>query len=194
MTALARAGFSLAAAAALLCAGCEREARRLSSTPPQAVASAARVGSLQPAVPQEGGVKLAAATTGPYEGNSFGVNQGKRLYRWYNCSACHGLNGGGSIGPALIDDQWKYGSEPASVYASIMQGRPEGMPSFGGHIPDDQVWQLVAYVRSMSGQLRKDVEPSRGDNISGGEAENARQPEKPRPADPPPKPAVGASQ
>ena len=39
------------------------------------------------------------------------------------------------------------------------------MPSFGGRIPDDQVWQLVAYVRSMSGQLRKDVAPSRSDEL-----------------------------
>jgi cytochrome c oxidase cbb3-type subunit 3 len=183
----------LMAAAALVCAGCEREARRFTATPPQPVASAPRLGSLQPAAAQEGDVRLAVAGVSPDEGNAFGVNQGKRLYRWYNCSGCHGAGGGGAIGPALMDDQWKYGSTPEAVYASIMQGRPEGMPSFGGHIPQDQVWQLVAYVRSMSGQLRKDVEPSRADALSGGEAENARTPQQPRPADPPPKPAMGGS-
>jgi cytochrome c oxidase cbb3-type subunit 3 len=190
---MSRALVLLAAAAALLSAGCEREARRFSTTPPQPVASAARQGALQPAVAQQGDIRLAAETQGPYEGNAFGVNQGKRLFRWYNCNGCHAM-GGGAIGPALMDDQWKYGSDPNNIYASIMQGRAEGMPSFAGHIPDDQVWQIVAYVRSMSGQLRKDVEPSRSDTLSGGEAENARKRETPRPADPPPRPAIGASQ
>jgi cytochrome c oxidase cbb3-type subunit 3 len=65
------------------------------------------------------------------------------------------------------------------------------MPSFGGHIPDDQVWQLVAYVRSLSGLLRKDVAPSRGDTLSAGEAENARPKLTPRTETPKP-PASGA--
>jgi cytochrome c oxidase cbb3-type subunit 3 len=94
--------------------------------------------------------------------------------------------GGGGIGPALMDEQWKYGSDPASIFASITQGRPGGMPSFGGHIPDDQVWQIVAYVRSMSGQLRKDVAPSRGDTLYPGNPENARPKENPKPQAPEP--------
>ncbi|MDB4906903.1 MAG: cytochrome c class [Gemmatimonadetes bacterium] len=182
----------LAVATAL--AACEREARRFETTVPSPGASAPespRVGALQPATPQQGGVKLSTVSQGPYEGNAFAVNQGKRLFRWYNCNGCHAM-GGGSIGPALMDDQWKYGSSSSAIFASIMQGRPEGMPSFGGHITDDQAWQIVAYVRSMSGQLRKDVEPSRGDTLSGGEPEVARKPEKPRPADPPPQPPVGS--
>ncbi len=63
------------------------------------------------------------------------------------------------MGAALMDDKWIYGHEPHAIYATIVEGRPNGMPAFGGRIPDDQVWQLVAYVRSMSGQLRKDVAP-----------------------------------
>jgi cytochrome c oxidase cbb3-type subunit 3 len=182
-----------AVAAALLASGCEREARRFSTAPSQPTASAARLGSLQPGAEQQGGVQLAPVKDAPYEGNAWGVNQGKRLFRWYNCNGCHAM-GGGAIGPALMDAEWKYGGDANSIYMSIMQGRPEGMPSFGGHIPEDQVWQIVSYVRSMSGQLRKDVEPSRSDTLGGGEAENARQPQQPRPATPPPKPALGASQ
>jgi cytochrome c oxidase cbb3-type subunit 3 len=181
--------------AALLTAGCEREARRFESAAPDPAPDAPqvpRLGDLQPAVSQDGGVRLPAAAGNPYEGNAFAVSEGKRLYRWYNCNGCHAA-GGGSIGPALMDAQWKYGGSANNVFASIVQGRPQGMPSFGGHIPDDQVWKIVAYVQSMSGQLRKDVEPSRGDTLSGGEPEVAREPQTPRPADPPPKPAMGAS-
>jgi cytochrome c oxidase cbb3-type subunit 3 len=165
------------ALAACLVQGCEREARRFQSSLPAPAASvppSERTSSLQPATAQEGGVRLSARTDSPYEGNAYAVSQGKRLFRWYNCSGCH-AGGGGSMGPALMDSEWKYGSEPAAIYASIMQGRPQGMPSFGGHIPEDQVWQLVAYVRSMSGQLGKDVAPSRSDSLSGGAPESARQ-------------------
>jgi cytochrome c oxidase cbb3-type subunit 3 len=155
-----RAALAVAAfATAVLTSGCEREARRFTTAPPQQLASAPRIGSLQPGAPQQGDVRLATAKASPDDGNAFGVNQGKRLYRWYNCSGCHALNGGGAIGPPLIDAEWKYGSDPANIYASIEQGRPEGMPSFGGHIPEDQVWQLVSYLRSMSGLLRPETTP-----------------------------------
>ena len=162
-------------AASLLLSACEREARRFdveskNQTPTE---TADRTSTHQPALAQQGKVRAALRNDSPYDDNAYAVNNGKRLYRWYNCNGCHSMGGGG-IGPALMDSQWKYGGDPASIFQSIMQGRPEGMPSFGGHIPEDQVWQIVAYVRSMSGQLRKDVAPSRSDTLYPGNPENAR--------------------
>ena len=156
-------------------AACEREARRFDApaknqTPTE---EASRSSTNQPALPLQGKVRAALRDQSPYDDNAYSVNQGKRLFRWYNCNGCHGMGGGG-IGPALMDGKWKYGGDPASIFNTIMQGRPEGMPSFGGHIPEDQVWQIVAYVRSMDGQLRKDVAPSRSDTISPGNPEIAR--------------------
>ena len=69
------------------------------------------------------------------------------------------------MGPALMDDTWLYGSEPAQVFASIAQGRPNGMPTFGDKIQEAQIWQLVAYVRSLSGLVNKQVEPARSDEM-----------------------------
>ena len=46
-----------------------------------------------------------------------------------------------------MDDEWIYGSSPANIYESISEGRPNGMPSWGGHIPDYQIWELVTYVQ-----------------------------------------------
>ena len=113
-----------------------------------------------------------------YEDNAYAVGEGKRLYSAYNCAGCH-AQGGGAIGPALMDSQWIYGSHPAQIYSTIVQGRPNGMPSFGGKLPDYQVWELVAYVRSMSGQLASDVAPSRSDTMPVAKAEQARQKEHP---------------
>jgi cytochrome c oxidase cbb3-type subunit 3 len=170
--------------AVLVLAGCEREQRRFSmpagNSNPNA--NAARMSAIQPAQARADGTPEAKENRSPYICNAYAVSQGKRLYRWYNCSGCH-AGGGGSIGPPLMDTEWRYGSDPASIFTSIMRGRPNGMPSFGGHIPEDQAWQIVAYVQSMSGGARKDVAPSRTDGLYSGNPENARseqpaQPEK----------------
>src|ERR1700712_993965 len=113
-----------------------------------------------------------------YESSAYAVGEGKRLYNAYNCVGCH-AQGGGAIGPPLMDAVWIYGSQPQQIYSDIVQGRPNGMPSFGGKLPDYQVWELVAYVRSMSGQLPSDVAPSRSDQMPVAKAEQARKKEHP---------------
>jgi cytochrome c oxidase cbb3-type subunit 3 len=162
----------------LLLAGCEREERHFQAERPNTGPneSANRQSLNQPAMALSGRVKPPAENVSMYDDNAYAINEGKRLYHWYNCSACH-ANGGGNIGPALMDSAWTYGSDPASIFASIVQGRANGMPSFGGHIPEDQVWKIVAYVRSMGGGVRTDVAPSRGDTMYPGKPENFRSPQ-----------------
>jgi cytochrome c oxidase cbb3-type subunit 3 len=162
------------AACALLAASCEREARRYQEPAASAVTPKGSEGARL----QAGGVMKAESSSNPAEANAYAVAQGKRLFGWYNCVGCHAHGGGGS-GPALMDDKWLYGHEPANVFASIVEGRPNGMPAFGGRIPESQVWQLVGYVRSMSGLVRADVAPGRDDNMQAVEPENRR--EKGRP-------------
>jgi cytochrome c oxidase cbb3-type subunit III len=86
----------------------------------------------------------------PYEGQKNVLAEGERFYGWFNCAGCHGGAGGGGIGPPLVDKDWIYGGDPGHIFLSIVQGRPNGMPSFGGQIPDDQVWKIVAWVSSLS--------------------------------------------
>lgn len=84
-----------------------------------------------------------------YYNNAEAVNTGKRLFQQYNCSGCHS-NGGGGMGPDLMDDVWIYGGRLEQIHQTLVDGRPNGMPSWGGKVPDEQLWQLSAYVRSMS--------------------------------------------
>jgi cytochrome c oxidase cbb3-type subunit 3 len=49
------------------------------------------------------------------------------------------------------------------------------MPSFGGHIPTQQIWQLVAYVQSMAGEVRATTAAGRNDAQMGAVPES-RQP------------------
>jgi cytochrome c oxidase cbb3-type subunit 3 len=139
---------------------CERETRSFRSWPPSASSgTAVRETELQPGPPTRD-----VAIRHEYEDNAVAVSEGKRLYNSFNCSGCH-FQGGGGIGPPLMDAQWIYGSEPENIFQTIVEGRPNGMPSFRGKLGNDQVWQIVAYVRSMSGLLAKDVASGRTDDM-----------------------------
>ena len=116
-----------------------------------------------------------------YSRNAHALTEGKRLYSYMNCIGCH-ANGGGGMGPALIDEVWVYGSSPEEVYKTILHGRPNGMPAFAGRLPDYQIWQIAHYVRSISGLVRRDAAPGRSDRLKGKPPENSIEPVKPRAA------------
>ena len=161
--------------------GCEREQRRFQEPAPASAAPQ----SIQLSELQAGPSTPRPPSPDPYKENAYGVNEGKRLFSWYNCEGCH-AKGGGGIGPPLMDANWIYGAEPGNIFATIVQGRPNGMPSFRGRIPEYQVWQLVAYVRSMSGLLHKDVAPSRDDHIQAKKPEQSQEEQPPRESSIPP--------
>lgn len=85
----------------------------------------------------------------PYNGDQVAMTEGRRLFVWYNCSGCHGGRGGGGMAPSLRDPVWRFGSSDAHVFASIAEGRGEGMPAWGTKVPEDQIWKIVAYIKSM---------------------------------------------
>jgi cytochrome c oxidase cbb3-type subunit 3 len=147
---------------ALLTAGCERESREYSTAPVEAPPPSPRLSTLQP------GQQLADvpdAIGAHYENNAYHITQGGRLFRWFNCNGCH-ANGGGSIGPALMDDEWRYGGRIDQIHASILEGRPNGMPAWRGKVTDQQAWQLAAYIRALSGNVPKDAAPSRREGMA----------------------------
>ena len=143
-------------------AACNRENRNLDAAGPESGPRALTVSELRPGPP--------APPTPPdpraqgYEGNAAHIANGQRYYQWFNCSGCH-FNGGGGIGPPLMDEKWRYGGEIEQIYASIVQGRPNGMPSFKDKIPEAQVWEIAAFVKSLSGDVDRLAAPSRADKI-----------------------------
>jgi cytochrome c oxidase cbb3-type subunit 3 len=141
--------------------GCRREVRTYQQPPAASqTLNAVQVSGLNPgptSLPQP-------STPAIYEESAYAVSQGQELYEEYNCVGCH-AHGGGGIGPALMDNRWIYGSEPQNIFATIMQGRPNGMPAWRNRIPEFQVWEIAAYVRSMSGLLPADIAPARSDSM-----------------------------
>ncbi len=92
--------------------------------------------------------------TNPWGSDKAALAQGRYLYNSFNCAGCHGEAGGGGIGPPLADDRWIYGGTDASIYATVLQGRPNGMPAFGPQLTGEPLWKLAAYVRSLSAEHR----------------------------------------
>jgi cytochrome c oxidase cbb3-type subunit III len=87
----------------------------------------------------------------PYAEEPGALSDGRQLYLAFNCAGCHGAAGGGGIGPPLADDQWIYGGSDANIYATIIQGRPNGMPAFGQAMAGEAIWKVAAYVKSLGG-------------------------------------------
>jgi cytochrome c oxidase cbb3-type subunit 3 len=161
---------SVCCAALVAAAACKREARPFNAPPTlyQRPGGGVTQTSLVPGEPAP-----SPPQNNPFGENAWGISEGKRLFSSYNCVGCH-ANGGGGMGPALMDERWIYGERPSNVFETIVEGRPNGMPAFRGKIPDQQVWMLVAYVRSMSGNAPLAALPGRSDHLQGGTPENNR--------------------
>ena len=56
----------------------------------------------------------------------------------------------GAVGPSLTDGRWRYGGTDGDIYRSIAEGRPKGMPAFGGVLQPPMLWQLVAYIKTLA--------------------------------------------
>lgn len=135
--------------------GCEREARPTSQHP-------TRIPAPEQTSMQSNGPRDPRASF--YEGNAYAISQGQHFFRWFNCNGCH-ANGGGGMGPPLMDAEWRYGGRIEQIYQTIEEGRPNGMPAFGDKIPEEQIWQIAAYVRSLSGNVDRLASSSRPDRM-----------------------------
>ena len=86
----------------------------------------------------------------PYAGTPAAVEEGRKLYQANGCSACHGVQGGGGMGKAILDDTWAFGSDDETLF-KLMKGQiaQQTMPKTWAMLPDDQIWKMIAYVRSL---------------------------------------------
>jgi cytochrome c oxidase cbb3-type subunit III len=102
-----------------------------------------------PIGPIPGPEKQVTLTANPYSQDPKAIAEGKRLFNWYNCAGCHGGRAGGGMGPSLRDGAWISGGSDAHIFNSIADGRANGMPAWGSKLPEEQIWKIVAYIKSM---------------------------------------------
>jgi cytochrome c oxidase cbb3-type subunit 3 len=141
--------------------GCEREKREYRDEP-VIRNDAQQLSPLRPGMPQP---QQRESRGAHFENVAYHVSQGAIWFQRYNCAGCHG-NGGGGMGPALMDETWRYGGSIDAIHATVLEGRPNGMPSFRDRLTDTQAWQVAAYVRALSGNVRKDAVPSRREGLA----------------------------
>ena len=120
-----------------------------SHAPGDVAASDAPPAIRTPVGPVPGPPQNPARQTNPYAADIAARSQGRELFVRMNCSGCHGGRAGGGMGPSLRDVDWLYGSTDAQIFDSIAEGRAHGMPSWGVMLNDDQIWKLVAYIKSL---------------------------------------------
>ena len=97
------------------------------------------------------------------------LKMGSRLFA-SNCSVCHGSDAKGSYGfPNLTDNDWRWGGEPETIKASIMNGRHGVMPGWSTVIGEQGVADVAAFVltnldgRSLPEGVKAD--PAKGQEI-----------------------------
>lgn len=74
------------------------------------------------------------------------LKMGSRLFA-SNCSVCHGSDAKGAYGfPNLTDNDWRWGGEPETIKASIMNGRHGVMPAWAEVIGEQGVSDVAAFV------------------------------------------------
>ncbi|MGA8262421.1 MAG: cytochrome c [Arenicellales bacterium] len=101
-----------------------------------------------------------ASKENPLEASDDNLEAGKKLYD-QNCSACHGPSG---LGDGVAGKQLK--PPPSNIAASTKMGMStdgylywtiaEGgvplhtaMPAFKGALKEDQIWQIILYIRQL---------------------------------------------
>jgi len=117
----------------------------------QKPAQGAQAQSQQPQAPAATAAQAApGAKKNPFTGNEEAIKEGRAIYLQSGCSGCHGMGGGG-MGPALLDDDWKFGGDDETLFKLIRGDLPQQtMPAvFGKVLTEEQVWKIIAWIRSI---------------------------------------------
>jgi len=100
------------------------------------------------------------------------AEDGHKIYMSLDCNSCHGGGGGGGMAAPLTNPIWIYGDDDDTLFRLIALGTGEAfkrqgytrkgseavvgpMPPFGEAIKtDDDLWKIIAWIRSVNCQLR----------------------------------------
>jgi len=94
------------------------------------------------------------------------IGQGKAIFQ-EKCTACHGPDGGGSVGPNLTDSYWLHGAGIKNLFKVIKYGVPEkGMISWEKQLSPTDIQKVASYVHSLKGTKPATPKEPQGDLVS----------------------------
>jgi len=109
-----------------------------------AVLASALVGSLSTSLAAQ-----APAEKNPLEGNADAIQAGMGMFR-NRCADCHGMDARGVRGPDLTQ-VWASGRTDGGLFGTLRRGVPNTeMPAVGERTPDDEIWKMLAYLRTIA--------------------------------------------
>lgn len=85
------------------------------------------------------------------------AKEGKKKFGYWSCTQCHGPNGGGQVGPSIIDDRWQYSKHVTDkgMFETIAHGSDMGMQAWhqqtSGNpelLPTDDILKIIGWLRT----------------------------------------------
>jgi putative heme-binding domain-containing protein len=109
-------------------------------------------------------VSRAPAEKNPLDGDAEAIRAGMGQFR-SRCADCHGMDATGVRGPD-ITQVWASGRSDGGLFLTLRNGVANTeMPSVGVRTPDHEVWQILAYLRTLAAPAPTD--PPRGNAQNG---------------------------
>jgi len=84
-----------------------------------------------------------------------------KTYFLQNCQSCHDEDGRARSAAVAIaadltaPDRWKFGSGDAELFKTIKNGAAEAMPPFASDLKDEQIWDVVNFIRSIGPETKR---------------------------------------
>src|SRR6516225_11628834 len=118
----------------------------------------AKQGQPPPAGAPPAGAQAPAGAPGRGPGQGRGGGRGNPMATKFTevCATCHGTTQArGPVGPSLFAETWTHGGDDDAIVTSIKNGYPEkGMPAFKDQLSDQDIWQMIAYIRTQTANLK----------------------------------------
>ena len=98
------------------------------------------------------------ALVNPFDATPESIATGRTRYV-YSCRQCHGNRGqgdgdmshAGGVPSDFTDDVWQHGESDGEIFLVIKDGVSADMQPYANQIPDEDIWHLVNYLKSLGG-------------------------------------------
>ena len=97
------------------------------------------------------------ALINPMEATADSIATGRQRYV-FSCRQCHGNRGqgdgdmshAGGVPSNFTDEMWQHGGSAGEIFFVIKEGVSADMQSYASQIPDEEIWHLVNYIKSLA--------------------------------------------
>ncbi len=99
------------------------------------------------------------ALSNPVEATPASIARGRQRYV-FSCRQCHGNTGlgdgdmshAGGVPSDFTDAIWQHGETAGEIFLVIRDGMTADMQAYADQIPEEDIWNLVNYIKSLAGE------------------------------------------